>query len=275
MTTSSVQPATGRVPSWPGGMLIIVESFWTWYRRNWRASIVSSVLEPLLFLLAFGVGFGALVAAGGQADEALGGVPYLVWLAPALLLVTAVQSGVFESTYPVLSAFKWQRVYHAMAAGPLTPAQIAVGHLSWTVLKTTASAAVYVAVIAVFGGVRHAGFLGALAIATLLCAAVAASVMAFAATLDNEGSAFTVLFRFAVIPMTLFSGTFVPVDRLPAVVQPLAWVSPLWHATEVARDAALGVFRPLAALGHLGYLAALVAVGLTLTIRLYTRRLTR
>ena len=67
-------------------MLLVVEHFWTWYRRNWRASAVSSVLQPVLFLLAFGVGFGTLVAGRPGAGAATGGVAYLVWLAPALLV---------------------------------------------------------------------------------------------------------------------------------------------------------------------------------------------
>ena len=72
--------------------------------------------------------------------------------------------------------------------------------------------------------------------------------------METEGGAFTVLFRLVVIPMTLFSGTFFPVDRLPGWMRPLAWVSPLWHGTELARAAALDRWVPLAALGHLGYL---------------------
>jgi lipooligosaccharide transport system permease protein len=267
--------STGVVPAYTRGVLLVVESFWTWYRRNWRATIVSSVLQPLLFLLAFGVGFGSLVAGTGQAAAATGGVPYLVWLAPALLAVSAVQSAAFDSTYPVLSAFKWQRTYHAMSAGPLTPAQVALGHLSWTAVKLAGNGAIYVAVIAVFGGVTSQGIVLSLLAAVLTGAAFASLVMAFAATVENEGGPFSALFRFVVIPMTLFSGTFFPVDRLPEWVRPVAWISPLWHGTELARAAALDIWRPVAALGHVVYLLALLAVGVTLATRLYRRRLTR
>ena len=104
-----------------GGSLLVVEHFWTWYRRNWRATAVSSVLQPVLFLVAFGVGFGALVADRPGVGAATGGVSYLVWLTPALLAVSAVQSAAFESSYPVLSGFKWQRIYHAMTAGRSAP----------------------------------------------------------------------------------------------------------------------------------------------------------
>lgn len=268
-------PSTGRVLPGLRGVLVVVEGYWTWYSRNWRATAVSSVLQPLLFLLAFGVGFGTLVEGGGRAAEATGGASYLVWLAPALLAVSAVQSAAFESTYPVLSGFKWQRVYHAMSAGPLTPAQVALGHLGWTVLKSAGSGAIYVAVIALFGGVASPGILLSLLAAVLTGAAVASLIMAFAATVESEGAAFNSIFRFVVIPMTLFSGTFFPVDRLPEWVQPLAWVSPLWHGTVLARDAALDVWRPLPALGHVAYLVALLAVGTVLVTRLFTRRLSR
>lgn len=255
------------------GALLVAGHYWVWYRRNWRATAVSSVLQPLLFLLAFGVGFGTLVEGTGRAAEATGGVPYLVWLAPALLAVSAVQSAASESSYPVLSAFKWQRLYLAMTATPLTPGQVALGHLTWIVLKITGTGAVYVAVIAVFGGVRSPGIVVSLFAASLTGAAMASLVMSFAATVKNEGAAFSVLFRFVVIPMTLFSGTFFPVDRLPAVVQPFAWVSPLWHGTELARSAALERWEPVAALGHLAYLLALLGLGIALVTRLYRRRL--
>lgn len=267
--------STGRAPGRWGGVLLVVEHCWTWYRRNWRATVVSSVLQPLLFLLAFGVGFGSLVAGTGSAQEATGGVDYLVWLAPALLAVSAVQSAAFESTYPVLSGFKWQRVYHSMIASPISPAQVALGHLVWVALKTTGSGAVYVAVIALFGGVAGPGIVVALLAAVLTGAAMASLVTAFSATVENEGAAFNALFRFVVIPMTLFSGAFFPVDRLPEWVQPAALVSPLWHGTELARAAALDRWQPLAALGHLAYLLALLALGIALATRFFTRRLTR
>jgi lipooligosaccharide transport system permease protein len=276
MTATEIRPrSTGRVPGPVVGVLVVVEHFWVWYRRNWRSTAVSSVLQPLLFLLAFGVGFGALVDGTGGAAAATGGAGYLVWLAPALLAVSAVQTGTFESTYPVLSGFVWQRVYHAMTAGPVSPAQLAVGHIVWVAAKITGSGAVYVAVIALFGGVAGPGVLVSLAAAVLAGAAVTALVTAFAATLESEGGAFNALFRFVLIPMTLFSGTFFPVDRLPVWVQPLAWVSPLWHGTELARAAALGRWQPLAALGHTAYLLVLLVIGVLLATRQFTRRLMR
>jgi lipooligosaccharide transport system permease protein len=269
-----VARSTGRAPGVVRGVLLVVEHAWVWYRRNWRATVVSSVVQPLLFLLAFGVGFGSMVQnGGGGVAAATGGPSYLVWLAPALLAVSAVQTAVFESSYPVLSGFKWQRHYHGMTAGPVSPAQVALGHLTWVALKTAGCGAVYVGVIAAFGGVASPGIVVSLFAAVLTGAAVAAPVTAFSATLESDRAAFSVLFRFVLIPMTLFSGTFFPIDRLPGWVQPVAWVSPLWHGTEVARAAALDRWQPLAALGHTAYLLALLVLGAALAARIYTRRL--
>ena len=260
------------VPGRVRGVLLVVEHFWTWYRRNWRATAVSSVLTPVLFLVAFGVGFGSLVAGRPGVGAATGGVSYLVWLTPALLGVSAVQSGAFESSYPVLSGFKWQRIYYAMTAGPITPAQVAIAHVAWVAIKLTLSGAVFVAVAALLGGATGPGILGALAAAVLTGTGVTALVTAYSATVEVE-QGFNVIFRLIVIPLTLFSGTFFPVEQLPAVVRPLAWISPLWHGTELARAAALDRWQTLPALGHLAYLAALLVLGLVLSARFFTRRL--
>jgi lipooligosaccharide transport system permease protein len=269
--------ATGRVPGPWGGVLLIVEYHWEWYRRNWRATAVSTVVQPLLFVLAFGVGFGTLVGGSGQAAAATGGVDYLVWVAPGLLAMSAVQSGAFDSTYQVLSGFKWQRTYSAMTAGPITPGQVALGHLAWLAVKTTGAGLVCAAVIALLGGVAGPGILLAVLVSVLTGSAVAAPITAYAATQETEGASFATIFRFVIVPMTLFSGTFFPVDRLPALVRPLVWVSPLWHGTELARPAALGGPWPpwATTLGHLAFLLVLVGAGTALAVRNFTRRLAR
>jgi lipooligosaccharide transport system permease protein len=91
----------------------------------------------------------------------------------------------------------------------------------------------------------------------------------------EKGGAFSAVFRFVVLPMTLFSGTFFPISQLPRVIQPLAWVSPLWHGTELARGVVLGTLRVWPAVGHVGYLTALLVVGVRLTCWQYRLRLTR
>ena len=251
------------------GALLVVEHLWTWYRRNWRATVISSVAQPLLMLLAFGMGLGSLV----QPSEATGNLPYLVYLAPGLLAMATVQIAFGESTYPVLSGFKWSRLYHAMTAAPLTPAQVVGGQLVWITLRMLFSGAAYLLLIALFGGVLGAGAVWALLFATLCGLSVSAPTVAFAASVTNEGNSFSSLFRFVLLPMTLFAGTFFPVSQLPVWARPLAWVSPLWHGTELARGAALGTLRPLPAVGHSAYLLALLAAGAAVAVWRFRVRL--
>ncbi|MGH4015827.1 MAG: ABC transporter permease [Pseudonocardiaceae bacterium] len=274
MTTVQTRRSSGRVlPGWRA-TLLVVEGLWTWYRRNWRATAISSLLQPLLFLVAFGVGFGTLIDANGHATQATGGVAYLVYLAPALLAVGAVQSAAFESTYPILSAFKWQRTYWGITATPITPGQLVGGQLTWIALRLTLSGVAYLLVVALFGAVRGPGVLAALAFAVLCGMAFSAPLVAFAAAQEGEGNVFAAVFRFVVVPMTLFSGTFFPISQLPEVIQPLAWLSPLWHGTELARGAALGTVQLWPAVGHTAYLTALLVAGVLLSRWRFQVRLT-
>jgi lipooligosaccharide transport system permease protein len=261
-------PGWHAAPGWRAALLV-VEGLWTWYRRNWRATLISSVLQPLLVLVAFGVGFGTLV----QPSAATGGVPYLVYLAPAMLVMAAVQNAAMESTWPIISAFKWQRTYEAIIATPVTIGQLLTGQLLWITLRLLLSGAAYLAVIALFGGIVGWGALGSLLFAVLCGMAFCTPVVALSASIKREPSVFTSLFRFVVVPMTLFSGTFFPVSQLPAWGRVLAWLSPLWHGTELARGAALGTLRPLPAAGHVAYLGALLVIGVLLARWRYVKRL--
>ncbi|MPZ83401.1 MAG: ABC transporter permease [Actinophytocola sp.] len=263
------RPSTGRVLGLVRGPLIVVEGMWTWYRRNWRATVVSSIVQPVLFLLALGFGLGSQV----QSTDATGGLRYVVYLAPALLVATAAQIAAFESTYPVLSAFKWQQTYHAISASPISPAQILAGHLSWVGIRLAGAGAAYLVVAAALGTLTGPGVLLTLVVAVLTGLAVAAPITAYAATIESEGQQFNAIFRFVVMPMTLFAGAFFPVEQLPVWIRPIAWVTPVWHGTEFGRDAAFGTLAWWPALGHLAFLLALFLGGARIAARNYRRRL--
>lgn len=252
----------------PRATWLCVEGHWTWYRRNWRATVISSFLQPVLFLLALGLGFGSLV----QPDALTGGVRYVQFLAPALVVITAVQNAAFESTWAVLSQFKWQRTYVGVASTPITPAQVLYGQLAWIVLRLASGAAVFLVIAALLGAVSGPGVLLAIPFAVLAGLAFCAPVVAYSATREKPDS-FNALFRFIVIPMTLFTGAFFPLSQLPDWLEPVAWATPVWHGIELARGAAFGTLSPLPALGHIAYLSAMVAVGTVLARRYFQRRL--
>ena len=245
--------------------------YWlTNYRRTWRGSIYSSVLSPLLYLGAMGVGLGTLVDAHGTAS--LGGLSYLAFLAPGLLAAAAMQAAVEESTYPVLGSVKWRRTYYAAAASPLRPADLFHGHLLFTTMRLAMNSAIFLAVMAVFGAVASPWALAALPAAVLTGLAFAAPVEAWAITVTKDTS-FALIFRFGLIPLFLFSGTFFPVSQLPVWTRPLAYITPLWNGVALCRSLSLGTASLAGALAHVAYLAAVAAVGIAAGNRSYRRRL--
>ncbi|HEV7810499.1 MAG TPA: ABC transporter permease [Candidatus Limnocylindrales bacterium] len=246
------------------------------YRRTFRASIFSSFLNPVLFLLAMGVGLGTYVDRSGTATAALGGLSYLQFLAPGLLAATTMQAAAFESTFPIMSGLTWQKTFHAMYATPVTPRDIVLGNLVWIVVRLAMIAAIFTVVMALFGAAASPLIVLAIPAAVLTGMAFAAPIAAFSAT-QRTPDKFNALFRFGVTPLFLFSGTFFPLSNLPAVIQPVAWLSPLWHGVELSRALALGTIDrdPALALAHVIVLVALVAAGSWWAFRTVEARLIR
>jgi lipooligosaccharide transport system permease protein len=246
--------------------------YWlTQYRRTWRGSVASTLVSPVMYLAAMGVGLGSLVKVG----QATGGLTYLEFVAPGLLAATAMQTGSMESSYPVLGSFKWIRNYHAMAATPLTPADILAGHMLWIATRVLVACAAYLAIVAAFGAARTPLAVLALPICLLVGLAFALPITAYSATRETDYG-FAALQRFGIVPMFLFSGTFFPISQLPAALQPVAWITPLWHGVRLARDVTTGTLEAggwwLVA-AHLAYLLAVVAIGYLFALRFFRRRL--
>jgi lipooligosaccharide transport system permease protein len=245
--------------------------FWlTDYRRTWRGSIYSSLLNPVLFLGAMGLGLGKLVDAHGTAS--LGGVSYLVFLAPGLLAATGMQTGVGESTYPVFASVKWTKTYQAASASPLRPADVFHGHLLFVTMRLTMNCALFIAVAAALGAVQSAWIVAALPVAVLTGLAFATPIEAWSVTRTKDTS-FAVIYRFGMIPMFLFSGIFFPITQLPAWIRPLAYLTPLWHGAALCRALSLGAATWGGALVHVGYLVLWAGAGVLAGNRTYPRRL--
>jgi lipooligosaccharide transport system permease protein len=245
--------------------------FWmTNYRRTWQGTIYSSVLSPVLYLGAMGVGLGKLVDAHGTAG--LGHVSYLTFLAPGLIAAAAMTTAIGESTYPVFGSVKWLKTYHAAISTPLRPADLFHGHLLFTTLRLAMNSAVFLVVMAGFGAIESPWALACLPAAMLTGLAFATPIEAYAMTVTKESS-FTLIFRFGMIPLFLFSGTFFPVTQLPAVIRPLAYITPLWHGVELCRSLSLGDATLGGSALHVGYLVAVTALGIWWGNRTYRRRL--
>ncbi|GII32819.1 ABC transporter permease [Planotetraspora mira] len=246
-------------------VVAVVERYLTLYRRLWQASVFSSFILPILFLISIGIGVGGYVGS-------IEGVDYLSWIVPGVLVSTAFQICVGESTYPVLGDFKWVRAYHAMRAAPVQPKDIVHGHLLYMIFRVQLSIVAFLLVVVFFGGLHSPWALATLPICALLTAAVVTPVTAFAATIESD-SYFALLFRFVVIPATLFSGVFFPVEQLPVAIRPVAYASPVWHAVELSRAATLGRAPSWPIVVHIGYLLLWAVIGLLAARRAFARRL--
>lgn len=246
------------------------------YRRTFRASLFSSFLSPVLFLAAMGLGLGGYVDSSGSGTTALGGISYLAFLAPGLLAATAMQTGSFEATFPIMNGLVWNRVFHAMHATPISPRDIAIGNLLWMVARLTLIATVFTIVIIAFGVAASVEIVFAIPAAVLTGMAFAAPIAAFSAT-QKTPEKFASIFRFVITPLFLLSGTFYPLDSLPAFLQPVAWVTPLYHGVALTRGLSLGNAgdEPVVMLIHLAALFVFVIGGSVLMIRAVERRMVR
>ncbi len=238
------------------------------YRRTWRGSVFSAFVLPVLFLVAMGKSVGGYVDANANL-----GVAYLDYIAPGVLASTALQAGIFEGAFPVFSAFNWSRTYHAMRASALRPGDILGGHLAYVALRIAMSSLGFVVVMALFGTVHSVRGVLALPAAVLVGAAVTAPVFAYSAVITTD-SMFALLFRLAMVPMTLFAGVFFPVSAMPPAARLLAYASPLWHGVELCRAATLGGTTAWGAPAHLGYLLLWCAAGFAVARWTFTRALT-
>lgn len=271
----STQPVR-ELPSLPGQPELLLRAFAYWmvqYRRTWRGTSISMVLEPLGFLAAMGLGLGLLVDRG-TGSATLPDVGYLEFIAPGLLAATAMQTASFESTYPVMGAIRWNKQYHGMLAAPLRVVDVLAGHLLFIAFRLTITASVFLVITALFGAVESPWALLALPVAVLTGLAYAPAIFAFSATLEDN-SGFAMLFRFGIVPMFLFSGTFFPVDQLPDWLEPVAWAVPLWHGVELCRDLALGTPSFGSGLLHVAYLLVWVAGGFVVARRSFTKALVK
>jgi lipooligosaccharide transport system permease protein len=251
----------------------IARSFEYWMHSSkhaWRTSLLSSMLNPALYLAALGVGLGALV---DRADPGgLGGVAYLTFVAPGLLAATAMQTAAGEAGQPVRAAAQWTKAYDAMLATPLDVRDVLHGHLLWILFRVGATCAIYAGVIAAFGAFQSPWALLALPVAVLTGMAFAAPIAAFAVTQDRD-LGFAVLSRFVIVPMFMFSGTFFPIDELPRAVELIAYVTPLWHGVDLARALSLGTAGVGSGLAHAGYLGLWVLAGTAVAAITFRRRL--
>ena len=236
----------------------------------WGIILFAAVVNPTLYLVSIGIGVGSLI----DANNGVNGVSYLTFLAPALLASAAIQGSTDEVIFPVMEGFKWNRTFFGMRSTTLTAQQISLGVFLAAMARAIFSIVIYWIVLYLFGALESSTAWLAMPAALLAGAAMGAVMLAMAAKIENENYFFTLVGRFIMIPMFLFSGTFYPLTQMPIYLQFFGWISPLWHASELGRY--LTYDYPLSGLQlsiHFVVLTAMVVIGLFLSARIFAKRL--
>jgi len=265
--------STRRTRRW--GSWYVAEHRFRVMRSYAQTVTVTAIGNPIIYLYAMGVGLATLVDANLGAD-AVGGVSYLAFVAPALLASAAIAVASEEFTYPIMLGFKWNPVFFGMNASPIRPGQIINGIVISVAVRMFVTCGIFYAFMLLFGAVPSgAGFI-AVFVALLTGLGFGTLLMAYTATLTDDTGQLAMVMRFVILPMTLFSGTFFPLGVLPIWLQWIGWISPLWHGTELARVFAYGASEPLwLSVLHVLYLTVLLAVGWAAARRITARRLNK
>jgi len=232
-----------------------------------------AIANPVLYLVSIGLGVGAYIDknTGGMGVD---GVSYITFLAPALLATAAIQGAIDESVYPTLEGFKWDKIFFSMNSTPLSGNHIAMGVFFNSLIRVTFTAVIYWFVMLAFGVLESPRAWLAIFTAIMAGAAFGAMMQALAGMLENEDIFFTVLGRFVIMPLFLFSGTFYPLTNMPIFLQWIGWISPLWHATELGRWLTYGhEISSLMLYTHFIFLNSLLLIGIVASRRIFTRRL--
>jgi lipooligosaccharide transport system permease protein len=250
-------------------VLRVVEREARVFARLWRGVVFSLFLNPVLYLVALGVGLGGLVKEHTGTVE---GLSYLQYVTPGVLMAVAMQVAAGEAMWPVLGGVKWIKNFHAVVATEITADQVLYGYVLWIALRAMLGAVAFVIVAYVLGAIPSAWGILAIPIAGLCAAAFCAPLAAFSVAQDSD-VAFPLIMRVGVLPLFLFSGAFFPISQLPEWLQKIAMISPLWNAIELGRDATTGTFEG-AIVWHLAVLLVCIGAGLWWGTGRFERRLT-
>jgi lipooligosaccharide transport system permease protein len=235
------------------------------YRRQWIV-LLSGFFEPLFYLLSMRVGLGNLigtVSVGGRE------VPYDQFVAPGLMAASAMNGAVYDSTMNVYFKLKWARIYDAVLATPMSAGDVAVGEITWALIRGQIYAVGFLGVMLGLGLVGSPWVIVALPFCALIGLAFAS--MGFAVTTFMRGFSDFEFVPTATMPMFLFSATFFPLSSYGSWSW-LAQLSPLYHGVALVRSANAGVFS-LSSIGHVVVLFAVAAVGMTVAARRLERLL--
>jgi lipooligosaccharide transport system permease protein len=205
------------------------------YRRTWMI-IFSGFFEPLLYLLGVGFGIGSLV--GSVATEGGRAVPYAVFVAPALMASSAMNGAIYDATFNFFFKLKYAKIYDAILATPVAPADVARGEITWALIRGTLYAIAFLVVMAVLGLVASPW--AVLAVPASILIGFSFAAMGTAATTFMRSWQDFDLVQLVLLPLFLFSATFFPITVYPAALRLVVELSPLYHGIHLIRGLTTG-----------------------------------
>ncbi len=243
---------------------------------KWMGSVIAFGLgNPILYLISVGLGIGALVDANTGGGGILG-VPYIQFVAPALLASAAIQGVMDEVTFPTMDGFVWDKLFFAINATSVSARQIADGVMIVALGRGLFTTLMYLGVLLAFGAVPLSSVIPLLLSSMLAAWGWSSVMLAITARLERDEGYFARIGRFVIAPMFLFSGTFYPLEQMPIYLQPLGWISPLWHSVQLGRHLSYGMeLADGMFFVHLAYLAIMGIVGMRFVYPKFKERLSR
>lgn len=227
--------------------------------------VASGFVEPLIYLVAFGYGIGQFIK--GTTDGNGNPITYAQFIAPALLATSAMNGAIYDSTWNVFFKMHFGKIYNGMLSTSMGTLDVALGEISWALLRGLAYAIGFMAIVTPMGLVPSWWGLLAIPASVLVAFGFAAVGMGVTSYLKHRQQMQYV--QLVMLPMFLFSGTFFPLTIYPEPIQWFIQALPLWQAIELIRGLTLGIMN-IAMLSHVLYFVAMVIGGLYFT----TRRLT-
>jgi lipooligosaccharide transport system permease protein len=240
-------------------MTMIERSLYAAKSSNWLI-IISGFVQPVLYLMAFGFGIGQLI--GDIQDGSGNPVSYAAYIAPALLATSAMNGALYDATWNVFFKMHFSKVYQVMLSSSLGPMDVALGEISWALIRGATYSIGFMAIVMPLGLVTSAWGLLAIPAATLIAFGFASIGMAITSYMKNFQQMNWV--NFFLLPMFLFSGTFFPVSVYPEWIQVIVKALPLWQGVDLVRSLMLGIID-ISVLGHIAYFVVMIVLGLSFT----------
>ena len=239
----------------------IMERAYIAFKSSTWMIVVSGFVEPVLFLLSFGYGLKDLVGDITVAGQPVG---YVAFIAPALLATSAMNGAIYDSTMNVYFKLKHDRLYHGMLATSLGPMDVALGEISWALLRGLSYSIGFMAIVAPLGLIPSMWGILAIPAAVLIALGFASFGMAVTSYMKSYQQLEVV--NVVLLPMFLFSGSFYPLDVFPEWLQTIIRLFPLAHAIDLVRGLTLGNIS-WALAGHAMYFVVMIVIGLFFTTR--------